>query len=492
MRILALVLALLLIGGAAVVFVRAQILKSAPSPIVAPTIGNRVFSPDAFKERRREATLRVGLRQRQRAVVLVLDADDAVVARAAMRQTGRKIRAAWDGLDAAGALAPDGIYRFAIELDGGRRVIRIPDPIRLDTTPPVVQSNAEAGRYITPGLDGETGVYTFTLSSSEPTRFRLDVRRVQPNGTARLIRRETGLKWERRKQMRWAADAGNLPLDKAGKPVEPGSYIVGWRAEDRAGNIVIAPAVVEPGELEPARVVGVRTVALTPSLQPVTLLGDVELIRHRPGAAFPGATVARAQGAPGAVRLPRAGAGFYAVEITGGGWRGWAPEAVPGRAPVLVMAPTYSWQAANPADADLSGFPDVPPQPLALDRPYGDGIETALAGLGGVVTAVATGTERRVGAIADGAIERRGVPRGTRLVAIADAPVWTPGLMRALKRFRARGGLVVVLDDTSLVRRAERDGAAITLDGGPDEPAAGRLDPLRTIGEAEAALAGGR
>ena len=488
MRILALGLALALIGGAAVVFVRAQILKSAPSPIVGPTIDNRVFSPDAFRERRREATLRVGLRQREAAVVLILDADDAVVARARMRQSGRRIRAAWDGTDASGTRAPDGIYRFAIELAGGRRVIRIPDPIRLDATPPTVQSNAEAGRYITPGLDGETGVYSFTLSSSEPTRFRLDVRQVQPNGAARLVRRETTPTWERRKQMRWAADAGNLPLDEIGEPVEPGSYIVGWRAEDRAGNLVIAPTVVEPGELEPARVVGVRTVALTPSLQPVTLLGDVELIRHRPGAAFPGTTVARAQGAPGAVRLPRAGAGLYAVEIAGGGWRGWAPEAVPGRAPVLIMVPIYSWQATNPTDGDLSGFPDVPPQPLALDRPFGDGIAAALAGLGSIASTVAAGTDARVGAITDGAIERRGVPRGTRLVAIADAPVWTPGLLRALKRFRARGGLVLVLDDASLVRRATRAGNAITLEVGSD-PTADRLDPLRTIGAAADALA---
>ncbi|MFM7694473.1 MAG: hypothetical protein ACKO7U_09280, partial [Actinomycetota bacterium] len=393
-RILALVLALLLIGGAAVVFVRAQILKSAPSPIVGPTIGNRVFSPDAYKPRRREATLRVGLRERQRAVVLVLDADDAVVARARMEQTGRRIRAAWNGTDASGSLAPDGIYRFAIELGAGERRIRIPDPIRLDATPPAVQSNAKAGRYITPGLEGDVGVYSFTLSSSEPTRFRLDVRQVQPNGTARLVRRETKLAWERRKQMRWAADAGNLPLESTGEPVGPGSYIVGWRAEDRAGNLVIAPALVEPGELELARVVGVRTVALTPSLQPVTLLSDVELVRHRPGDSFPGTAVARAQGAPGAVRLPRATAGFYAVEITGGGWRGWAPEAVPGRAPVLVMSPLYSWQAANAADADLSGFPDVPPEPLALDRPLGEDVEPGLAGVGRVAAALAAGTDR--------------------------------------------------------------------------------------------------
>ena len=487
MRIVAVVLALALIGGAAVVFVRAQVLKSAPSPIVGPTIGNRVFSPDAYKPRRREATLKVGLRERQRAVVLVLDADDAVVARARMQQTGRRINAAWNGTDAAGNLVPDGVYRFAIELADGTRRIRIPDPIRLDATPPEVQSSAKPGRYITPGLEGDIGVYSFTLTSSEPTRFRLDVRQVQPNGAARLIRRETRLKWERRKQMRWAADAGNLPLEKTGEPVGPGSYIVGWRAEDRAGNLVIAPAIVEPGQLEPARVVGVRTVALTPALQPVTLLGDVELIRHRPGASFPGPAVARAQGAPGAVRLPRAESGFYAVEIAGGGWQGWAPEAVAGRAPVLVMSPLYSWQAANTADADLSGFPDVPPAPLALDRPLGEGIETGLAGIGRVATALATGTKRRVGAVSDAAIEARGVPRGARLVAIAEAPVWTPGLIRALQRFQARGGLVLVLDDASLQRRAERTGNAITLDTGTAS-AVDELAPLRTIGEADAAL----
>jgi hypothetical protein len=486
-RILALVLALLLIGGAAVVFVRAQILKSAPSPIVGPAIGNRVFSPDAYKPRRREATLRVELRERQQAVVLVLDADDRPVARARMQQTGRRIRASWDGTNAAGDRAADGIYRFAIELEAGERLIRIPDPIRLDATPPEVQSTAKAGRYITPGLEGDIGVYSFTLSSSEPTRFRLDVRQVQPNGTARLIRRETHLAWERRKQMRWAADAGNLPLDRAGEPVGPGSYIVGGRAEDRAGNLVIAPAIVEPGELEPARVVGVRTVALTPSLQPVTLLSDVELVRYRPAASFPGTAVARAQGAPGAVRLPPAQPGFYAIEIAGGGWQGWAPEAVPGRAPVLVMSPLYSWQAANTADADLSGFPDVPPAPLALDRPLGEGAEAGLAEIGRVAAVLAAGTDRRVGAITDARIEARGVPRGTRLVAIAGAPVWTPGLIAALARYQRRGGLVLVLDDTSLQRRAERTGDAITLEPGTAS-AIERLAPLRTIRAADAAL----
>ncbi len=491
MRILAAVLVILLIAGAAIVFIRAQVLKNAPSPIVAPTIDNRVFSPEAFKLRRRTATLTVGLRRATPATVVILDQSDKEIAEATMEQKGRRIRAAWDGRLASGALAEDGVYRFAIRLPKLERTIRIPDAIRLDATPPVVESTAKSGLYISPGLDGGTGTYTFTLTASERVRFRLDVRQIQPSGAARLIRRETDITWAQRKQMRWAADAGNLPLNEVGDFVEPGSYIVGWRAEDRAGNLIVAPTVVEPGQLAPARVVGVRTVALTPRLQPITLLSDVALVRHRPDAAFPGSTVARAQGAPGAVRLPRAIAGFYAVEISGNGWQGWAPESVAGRAPVLVMTPMYSWQAENPADADLSGFPAVPPDPLSLSRPFPNTVTNKLAAHGRTVTAVRTGLDRNVGAITDANIERRGVPTGTRLLVIADAPVWTEGLLKSLRRYQNRGGQILIIGSTSLTQEARRSGSAITL----LERTAPTGDPLATastLDEATRVLGAGR
>ncbi len=488
MRILAAVLAALLVAGAAAMFVRAQVVKNAPSPIIAPTIGNRVFSPDAFKPRRREATLTVGLRQRTPAQVVVLDQDDAQVAVAEAEQRGRRIRASWNGRRADGRLAPDGAYRFAIRLPAKDRTIRIPDPIRLDATPPVVESDARPGRYISPGLEGEAGAYRFALRASEPVRFRLDVRQIQPSGAARLIRREARPRWTRAKEMRWAADAGNLPLDAIGEFVGPGSYIVGWKAEDRAGNIVMSPARVEPGQLAPARVVGVRTVQLTPRLEPLTLLADVELIRHRPDAAFPGSTVARAKGAPGAVRLPRARAGFYAVEITGNGWQGWAPEAVRGRAAVAVLVPLYTWQAANPADADLSGFPDVPPGPLDLDRPLPPEATQAMASLGRTATGLRRGLATGVGAVTDAAVEDRGVPRGVRVLAVAGASVWTDGLLARLAAFQRRGGTLLVLGDDAFTRAATRSGNGITIVR-RTTPALDALAPARTIDEARAALA---
>jgi hypothetical protein len=479
---------LLLVAGAAVVFFRAQVLKSAPSPIIAPTITSATFSPNAYKPNRRQATLTVGLRKADRATVVIFDTDDRQIAVADAKQKGRRIRATWDGRLTDGALAPDGPYRFAIRLARQNRTIRIPDAIILDATAPTIESDAKPGQRISPGLEGSAGSYGFALGADEPVKFRLMVHQIQPSGAARLIRRETALQFQRRKTLQWSADAGNLPLDKAGKPVGPGSYIVGWTAEDRGGNLVIAPTVVKPNELAPAQVVGVETVALTQSLKPLTLLAEVTLIRQRPGRAFPGEVVARAKGAPGAAKLPSAPAGFYAIEIRGGGWKAWTPNAIPGGAPVLVMEPLYSWQAANPTDADLSGFPDVPPAPLGLDRPLPVGSETELAMLGHVAAEARAATRRKVGAITDQAIEDRGVPPRTKVLIIANAPVWTDALYAKLRQFQRRGGTIVVLDAISMTRKAERSGDAITIIG-QRRADVQALEPIWTISGSATAFA---
>ena len=174
--------------------------------------------------------------------------------------------------------------------------------------------------------------------------------------------------------------------------------------------------------------------------------------------------------------------------ITGADWTAWAPQAVPGGAPVLVLEPLYTWQAANPTDADLSGFPDVPPDPLTLDRPLAPGQETDLAALGHVVAEARAATGRTVGAITDRAIEDRGVPRDTRVLIIARAPVWTPGLYDALRRFRARGGTIAILDALSLSREARRSGNAITIVGQATADVQA-LDPIWTISGTATAFA---
>ena len=96
----------------------------------------------------------------------------------------------------------------------------------LDATPPTVETTAQPGRRIAPGLRGSAGTYSFALAASEPVRFRLDVRRIEPDGADRLLRRETRPTFQLRKEMRWSADKGNLPLNRTGRWVDAGSYIV--------------------------------------------------------------------------------------------------------------------------------------------------------------------------------------------------------------------------------------------------------------------------
>jgi len=487
-RILGAVLLGGLLIGSGGAFVWAQVKKNEPSPIVGPRfLGPRVFSPVAFKPARREVALRFGLRRPDEVRVVIQDLSGTIVAEAPTLREERNFVARWDGMQANGERAPDGRYRFAIELQDAKRVILLPDAVVLDATPPVLTSNARSGQRIAPGLEGSAGEYAFVVRASEPVKLQLDVRQVRPDGTARQIRLERAMQFQRTSREVWRADRGYLPADAVGRPAGRGSYIVGWNATDRAGNRVVAPETVAPGQLAPAQVVAVETIALTPDLTPRTLAADVRLQRHAPGGVFPGPAIARADGAPGDVRLPAAEAGLFAVQAVAQDWTAWAPEAVPGRSRVLLLAPLYSWQATNPTDGDGDGFPDVPPQPLGLERPFDDRIVEPLSRL--ARTRETTQRQLRVGlgSITDRSIEDDGVPANTQLLVIARAPVWTPGLMRELRRFSQRGGRVLILDERSLRRSAERTADAIVL-GPARRPALNGIRRLGNFAEARAYL----
>jgi hypothetical protein len=252
-----------------------------------------------------------------------------------------------------------------------------------------------------------------------------------------------------------------------GRPARPGTYVVGWSARDAAGNVVQVP---EAGAVAPAGVVRVRTVELTPDLRVLTAARSATLERFRPGAAFPGARVAAVTGPPAALRLPRPAApGLFAVRARAGGFSTWMPEAVPGRAAVLVVAPSYTWQARNGYDADADGRPDLPPAPLRLDRPLGLGGERAARRLATAVAPV-TAALPVAGAITDRALEERGVPAGARLLVLAGLQVWTPALRERVAAFRARGGRLLLLGGPPGTRAERRDDVLVVRDASRWEP----------------------
>jgi hypothetical protein len=129
---------------------------------------------------------------------------------------------------------------------------------------------------------------------------------------------------------------------------------------------------------------------------------------------------------------------------------------------VLVLVPTYSWQAANRYDGDLDGRPDAPPMPLRLGRPLPGIAEAGLASLARRLAPLAA-RHRAFGAITDATVETNGIPSTARVVVLAGLDVWTPGLARRLDRFAARGGRILLLDGPARTRARRADGTLVDL-----------------------------
>ncbi len=133
----------LLIAACAVAFLRAEQLKLEHSPVQRPKV-KQSFSPtcDAADPRcHPTALLRFILGDRQEIGLTVVNANGDVVRH--LPGDGRQhakglVRVRWDGRDDRGAVVPDGTYRLAVHLQNGDRTITVPDPIKVDTSPPTI------------------------------------------------------------------------------------------------------------------------------------------------------------------------------------------------------------------------------------------------------------------------------------------------------------------------------------------------------------------
>src|SRR5262249_32775347 len=85
------------------------------------------------------ATAHIGVRLRdaQELAVDVVDDDGQVVRRLLPARRVKAIGIRWDGRTDGGKVAPDGTYRFRLDLP--HRTVVMPNPVRLDTTPPHVR-----------------------------------------------------------------------------------------------------------------------------------------------------------------------------------------------------------------------------------------------------------------------------------------------------------------------------------------------------------------
>jgi hypothetical protein len=228
-RLASTVLVVALLAATAAAFALTQGLKLQKSPISGTEV-ERVFSPVCACDRAGgdEATIAFRLRESDRIDVEILDGDRVVrtLERAQSYPRG-PVEVEWDGRDDAGEVLPEGEYSPRVRLREAHQTITLPNPIRIDTTPPTIQDVSIEPRVLSPDGDGRADRVVVTYRLSEPGRGELYV-----DGERRVLQRfhrpEDRMVW-------------NGKLD--GEPQRPGIYGLHVAAFDPAGNLSETPPV---------------------------------------------------------------------------------------------------------------------------------------------------------------------------------------------------------------------------------------------------------
>jgi hypothetical protein len=220
-RIASTVLVVALIAATAAAFALTQGLKLQPSPILGTRVDD-VFSPVCGCERD-TATISFRLREADRLDISIVDGAGTVVRtieRGHVYPRGR-LTIRWDGRDDAGRVLPEEEFYARIHLRDERKTIRLPNPIRIDVTPPRLELVSAAPRVFSPDGDGRADRVTFRYRSDEPARGMLFV-----DGTRRVLtrfpREEETIVWNGRAE---------------GRPLPVGPHRVRLAAFDPAGNV---------------------------------------------------------------------------------------------------------------------------------------------------------------------------------------------------------------------------------------------------------------
>jgi flagellar hook capping protein FlgD len=219
-RIASTVLVVALLAATAAAFALTQGLKLQKSPIFGTKV-QPVLSPVCGCDKE-TARIAFKLRKADRIDVLIVDGNEVVrtIERGRSYKKG-PVTIEWDGRDDAGQVLPEGDYRPRIRVRGEHQTITLPNPIRIDVTPPVIQDVRVGPRVVSPDGDGRRDHVTVTYRLNEPGRGALIV-----NGK----RRGLGTLFPRTEEtIVWNAKA-------AGRPVRAGLYSLQLVAFDRAGN----------------------------------------------------------------------------------------------------------------------------------------------------------------------------------------------------------------------------------------------------------------
>jgi hypothetical protein len=221
-RILSTLLVVGLLGGTAAAFAVTEGLKLQKSPITSTRVDS-ILSPVCGCPRTRSATIAFRLRKADR-VTVQIENDQNLVVRTLVRGKASprgRFSVTWDGRDDAGNVLPEGSYKPRVHLAHAHRTIVLPNPIRLDTTPPKIRLVRPIPPVISPDGDHRRDQVRVRYRVSEPAYAILYV-----NG----VRRYRGRTHQLVGEARWTALIG-------GHGVPPGRYRISLAARDLAGNL---------------------------------------------------------------------------------------------------------------------------------------------------------------------------------------------------------------------------------------------------------------
>lgn len=213
-------LVFVLLGATAAAFAVTERLKLERSPITGTRV-DKVFSP-VCECARDVAVISFVLRRRETMTLDILDKSRKSIRTIVRDQRSPAGRASftWDGRDNLDRVVAEGVYRPRVQLERNGRTIVLPNPIRVDTTAPVITLVRVFPRVLSPDSDGERDRVTASYTIDERARAIMLVdgrQRVQ----SKFRRLEGQLVW-------FGRINGNV--------VKPGVYEIRLRATDRAGN----------------------------------------------------------------------------------------------------------------------------------------------------------------------------------------------------------------------------------------------------------------
>jgi FlgD Ig-like domain len=219
-RLLSTFLVLGLLGGTAGAFAVTERLKLEPSPITDPDV-DHVLSPVCDCETQ-TADIAFRIREADQLTIAIVDADGEVVRTlvADRDYDSGPVALSWDGRDDEGEIVAEGSYRPRVHLDDERRTIVLPNPMRVDTTAPVVTVVSVAPTVISPDRDGR--------SDKIKVRYRVD-ELARPYVLVDGLEETIGRTRPGGGQLEWYGR-------HEGRPLPPGPHAVSLVATDLAGN----------------------------------------------------------------------------------------------------------------------------------------------------------------------------------------------------------------------------------------------------------------